>query len=234
MCIILNIETSTDVCSVAVAENERIIVLKELKEGRSHAVVLSVFIEEIFNESGYSPDDLDAVAVSKGPGSYTGLRIGVSTAKGICYGAGKPLIGVGSLESMCSGMIRSDHGITGRVQKPVWIPMIDARRMEVYTTIYNFRQEVLKETHACIVEPHTFDEFAEEGELYLFGSGADKLVKLFDNPRIHIMKGFKLSASYMAPISLEKFKSGVFEDLAYFEPYYLKDFITTTPKKKFF
>lgn len=234
MCIILNIETSTDVCSVALAENDRIIALKELKEGRSHAAVLSVYIDEIFKESGYSPDDLDAVAVSRGPGSYTGLRIGVSTAKGICYGTGLPLIGVGSLESMFTGMLASQKEPAWEEEQRIWIPMIDARRMEVYTTFYDHRKKKIRDTHARIIDPHTFDDLAEETELYLFGSGADKLISLFNNPRIHVLEGFKLSASYMIPLSLEKFRSGSFEDLAYFEPYYLKDFITTTPKKKFF
>ena len=232
MCKILSIETATDVCSVVIADGEQILARREEPQGRSHASLLSVFIGEVFKDTGIQAGDLDAVAVSKGPGSYTGLRIGVSTAKGICYGINKPLISVCSLESMCSGML-SDPDLKDSIgEKTVLLPMIDARRMEVYTAFYDRKRTLLKDIHARIIEREDFVELSRNRELLLFGSGADKLVPVLNIPGIRIESGFRLSASYMVSLALKKFRNRQYENLAYFEPFYLKNFITTVPKKK--
>jgi tRNA threonylcarbamoyladenosine biosynthesis protein TsaB len=232
---ILNIETATDVCSVSISEGGKTIAIKERTEGRSHATILSVFIRDLFAETGLKPDALDAVAVSQGPGSYTGLRIGVSTAKGICYGSKLPLIAVSSLESLTSGLIREFNKIGEEINESVWLlPMIDARRMEVYTAFFDYRLNQVKETHAMIIDPDTFNEPASAHRLILFGSGAEKLKGLINHPDIRIVPEIKLSALDMASLAEKKFGNKAFEDLAYFEPCYLKDFMTTIPKKKIF
>lgn len=234
MCNILNIETATDVCSVVLSRGDKILSIRESCEGRSHASLLSVFINELFVESGLQPDDLDAVAVNMGPGSYTGLRIGVSTAKGICYGINKPLIAIPGLESMCSGMINKLLSEKVNFKETVFLPMIDARRMEVYTAFYNSDLTLREDTHASIIQHDSFDELANDRKLTLFGSGADKLVSVLNHVNIQIIPGFKLSALHMVPLAIEKFGKNQFEDVAYFEPNYLKEFITTKSKKKFF
>ena len=234
MCKILNIETATDVCSVVLSDGEVVLARREEPEGRSHASLLSVFIGDVFKEAGISAGDLDAVAVSKGPGSYTGLRIGVSTAKGICYGINKPLISICSLESLCTGMLSDPDQTASIGNNIILLPMIDARRMEVYTAFYSTECKLLKDIHARIIEKEDFVELSRNRELLLFGSGADKLIAILDVPGIRIVEGFRLSASYMVSLALKKYREGVFENLAYFEPFYLKDFITTVPKKKIF
>lgn len=235
MCKILNIETATDVCSVSISEGNEIVAVKETSEGRSHAISLAVFIRDIFDQTGLTPQDLDAVAVSMGPGSFTGLRIGVSTAKGICYGADIPLIAINSLEIMCSGLIDSLEAKGEMLtENTLFAPMIDARRMEVYTAFFDKNRNYVKESHALIVDADTFDIMAKDQKLYLFGSGADKFTETLTTPNLQIQTGFKLSSSFMAKIADLKYKSKSFEDMAYFEPYYLKDFITTTSKKKLF
>ena len=230
---ILNIETATDVCSVSISEGGETIAIKERTEGRSHATLLSVFIRDLFSETGFKADDLDAVAVSQGPGSYTGLRIGVSTAKGICYGSKIPLIAVPSLESLTAGLVREFKKIGEGINESAWLmPMIDARRMEVYTASFDYRLNQVQKTQAMIIEPGTFNELASAHSLILCGSGAEKLIGLLNHPNIQIIPGIKLSALDMAFLAEKKFRKKSFEDLAYFEPYYLKDFMTTTPKKK--
>ena len=168
-----------------------------------------------------------------GPGSYTGVRIGVSTAKGLCYGAGLPLIAVPTLESMCYGMLKkleaeksSNHGDF------LLVPMIDARRMEVYTAVFSQDMVLLRETAALVAELSSFDDLLEKNKLIFFGDGADKLSDTIVHPNAMFMKDFKLSAAFMTTPSFNRFKEKDFVDMAYFEPYYLKDFITTTPKKK--
>ena len=232
---ILNIETATEICSVCIAEGGKILAVRETSEGRNHAVSLAVFIRDIFNDTGLKADDLDAVAVSMGPGSYTGLRIGVSTAKGICYAAGLPLLAVNSLESMFTGMLRTLHSKDESIPRnSLFLPMIDARRMEVYTAGFNQKGETELETHVLVVKEDSFIGLLKEHHLYLFGSGADKLVILPKHTNLRKIVGFSLSSVWMIPLSEKKFDKQQFEDLAYFEPFYLKDFITTVPKKKLF
>jgi tRNA threonylcarbamoyladenosine biosynthesis protein TsaB len=233
MCKILHIETATDVCSVSIAVDGKLIAFKETYEDRSHAGVLATFIQELFMESGITPERLDAVAVSKGPGSYTGLRIGVSMAKGLCYGAGLPLIGINTLQSMCNGLIHQLNEKGEKIAKTMlYAPMIDARRMEVYTGIYNAEGKVIKETHALVVEKDSFDQLLAKGAICFFGSGAEKLMDIIIHPNAFFIKHFRASSMHMISLALHAFQQEKFEDLAYFEPFYLKDFITTIPKKK--
>jgi tRNA threonylcarbamoyladenosine biosynthesis protein TsaB len=233
MCKILHIETATEICSASIADNGKLLAVKETSEGRSHAGVLAMFIQELFQETGLTADGLTAIAVSKGPGSYTGLRIGVSVAKGLCYGTGLPLIGINTLDSLYYGLV-SRHS---EVKKEndlncLFVPMIDARRMEVYAAIYRNEHEMLKDTHALVVEPTTFDPLLVNYRIYFFGSGADKLTETIIHPNACFIKNFLISSSFMIVPALQAYREAKFEDLAYFEPYYLKDFITTTPKKK--
>jgi len=230
MSLILAIETATPVCSVALLEDERILGLKETREKNSHAAVVSVFIDELLREQGLKPSDLDAVAVSKGPGSYTGLRIGVSTAKGLCYALDIPLISVGTLESMAAGMrsvLPADEGM------PVLLaPMIDARRMEVYTALFDPEGHPAKEVTAEIVTAGSFSQYRENHLIYIAGDGAGKCREVLNHPNIRYMDGFEASAVHMAVPASAKFAEGIFENTAYFEPYYLKDFIAGAPKVK--
>ncbi|HOI86899.1 MAG TPA: tRNA (adenosine(37)-N6)-threonylcarbamoyltransferase complex dimerization subunit type 1 TsaB [Lentimicrobium sp.] len=230
MSLILAIETATPVCSVALLTGGRILGLKETREKNSHAAVVTVFIDELLREQGLEPSDLDAVAVSKGPGSYTGLRIGVSTAKGLCYALDIPLISVGTLESMSAGMrslLPGDEGM------PVLLaPMIDARRMEVYTALFDPEGHHAKEVTAEIVTAESFSQYRENHLIYIAGDGAEKCREVLNHPNIRYMDGFEASAVHMAAPATTKFAEGIFENTAYFEPYYLKDFIAGAPKVK--
>jgi len=227
MCKILQIETATGVCSVSIADGGKIISLKEISAGRSHAAVLSVFINELLVENEILPDSLDAVAVSIGPGSYTGLRIGVSTAKGLCYGSGIPLIAVQTLQSLYAGF-RESVG-TGNT---LFVPMIDARRMEVYTAIFDGEGRTIQDTHALVVENDSFKELLRKDVIYFFGNGADKLSGIINHPNAKVISGFQISSAFMTPIALDSFIRKDFASVAYLEPYYLKDFIAIVPKRK--
>lgn len=225
---ILHIETSTDVCSVCLASEGKIISTRETSIERSHASILTVFIEELLREFEMKKESLDAVAVSMGPGSYTGLRIGVSAAKGICYGAEIPLIAIPTLEAMCIGALKHRHTIQ---EDALLIPMIDARRMEVYMAVYNLQLKKIRDTSANIIDKDSFQDLRTVHKLYLFGTGAAKLKDTFSQSNIHFLDNIRLSSEYMVGIALERYKEKQFEDVAYFEPYYLKDFIATTPRK---
>jgi len=233
MCKILHIETATEVCSVSIALKGKVIAYKETTKERSHAAVLSVFIRELFDKTGLSAGDLDAIAVSMGPGSYTGLRIGVSTAKGLCYGADLPLIAIPTLEIMCFGMLEKFKGEGTYLEDDLlFLPMIDARRMEVYTAIFNKDLAPVRDTSALIIESTSFDDLLQNNRLVFFGDGADKLSDTIVNPNACFFMNYKLSSVHMTELAYARFKNKDFVDVAYFEPYYLKDFITTTPKKK--
>lgn len=235
MGLILNMETGTDVCSVALARDGKLLSLRESLEGRDHAKRLAVFADEILRESGTGADELSAVAVSKGPGSYTGLRIGVSFAKGLCYGLGIPLLGIGSLRSMVE-ILREEYsaGIVD-VNNPsdaVLCPMIDARRMEVYTQLLGWDGHPLCDVHAEILTENSFKEYlGGENEFLIFGNGAKKAQEILPGAKYIELTP---SARGMVRLSEEAFQKKQFEDTAYFEPFYLKDFIITTKKKKLF
>jgi tRNA threonylcarbamoyladenosine biosynthesis protein TsaB len=230
---ILQIETATEVCSVALAESGNLIALREFSEGKSHAAILSVFINEIFKETGILISSLDAVAVSMGPGSYTGLRIGVSVAKGLCFGLEKPLIAVPTLESMFYGMknileIRNYNFN----DSDIFIPMIDARRLEVYMAKFDLHGNQIEQTSAKIIEPNSFNNIPDTGKIFFFGSGSDKLIDIITHKNAVFNADFAHSSVNMNTIALSMFRLKKFVDSAYFEPLYLKDFISTIPKKK--
>jgi tRNA threonylcarbamoyladenosine biosynthesis protein TsaB len=220
---ILNIETATKNCSVAIAKNGETIICKEIaEEGYSHAEKLHVFIEEIIAETGISVHDLAAVAVSQGPGSYTGLRIGVSAAKGLCFALNIPLIAVDTLQTLASQAKVSDGKI---------IPMLDARRMEVYSAIFNAELEIERPILAEVIDENSFKDFTET--LYFVGDCAEKCKPVLTNENFVFLEDVKYpSATAMSKISYDKFKISDTVDVAYFEPYYLKDFMITTPKKQ--
>lgn len=230
---ILCIETSTAVCSVALVDKSNVIALRESLDGQNHAEKITVFIDEMMKEANISYNDLDAVAVSMGPGSYTGLRIGVSTAKGFCYAIEKPLIAIDTLAAMAEGF-KVNESMSQRVNgSVVFCPMIDARRMEVYSAFFNDKLERLSETKAIIIDENSFSDLKQNNHLYLFGDGADKLASLFENEdNITVIEKFHCSAAYMAKLADDAFNNNDFVDTAYFEPFYLKDFVPGMPKVK--
>lgn len=222
MSFILNIETATKNCSVAIAKNGETILCKEIaEEGYSHAEKLHVFIEEIIAEAGINVHDFVAVAVSQGPGSYTGLRIGVSAAKGLCYALNIPLIAVDTLQTLASQANVSEGKI---------IPMLDARRMEVYSAIFNSDLKIERQILAEIIDENSFKDFTET--LYFVGDCAEKCKPVLTNENFVFLEDIKYpSSEAMSKISYNKYKISDTVDVAYFEPYYLKDFMITTPKK---
>ena len=236
MSLILNIETGTEVCSVALSRSGRLISLRENARERNHAQDLGVYIKELFEENHINADDLDAVAVGMGPGSYTGLRIGVSMAKGLCYGTGIPLIAVPSLRSMVRVALEDyDAGLL-EVENPeqaVFCPMIDARRMEVYTQLFSFDLKELSTVSAEIINEESFGQFNDGRELVIFGSGAAKCVEPLAKLNLKYWD-VQPSARGMVAESFEMFTQGQFVDTAYFEPFYLKDFMINKSNKKFF
>lgn len=232
MSLILCIETGTDICSVGLARNGELISLRESGEGRDHAKKVGVFVDELLCETGVAPDELDAVAVGKGPGSYTGLRIGVSFAKGLCYGLGIPLVAVGSLDAMVE-VAREDFE-AGILDVTSWdnallCPMVDARRMEVYTQIFSSAGEPLSDVAAEVVTSDSFAEWRNKGQLVIFGNGAAKCCEVL--PDAHYID-VTPSARGLARLAEERLQAGQVEDIAYFEPFYLKDFIVIPSKKK--
>jgi tRNA threonylcarbamoyladenosine biosynthesis protein TsaB len=228
---ILCIETATSLCSVALCDRDGIAGLKENAEGRSHASLLTVFIDELLNKKGIGTQDLDAVAVSKGPGSYTGLRIGVSVAKGIAYASSIPLIGIDTTLSMFRGFLpvaKEKYGISA---DDLFCPVLDARRMEVYYSVYSSNGNQVKKTSAEIIDGNSFKEYPESSVIYIFGEGAVKCKEVIKRKNIIVDEEFRISASFMHGPVYESFYKSHFEDVAYFEPFYLKNFLTTQPVK---
>ena len=227
MALILNIDTATRNCSVALSKDNELISIRQTKVENSHSSMLTVFIEEILKENKIKPSDLDAIAVSMGPGSYTGLRIGVSTAKGLCYGISKPLISLNTLKIMAFGMIRKYND-----SKTLYCPMIDARRMEIYTALFDSQLKEIEKTSALIIDSETFSSILKTNKVVFFGDGAAKCKDLYkDNSNAIFIDDFEISAEYMISLSNAKFFANEFENTIYFEPYYLKDFVGTTPKE---
>lgn len=234
MATILCIETGTDICSVGIARDGELLSLRESDEGRDHAGKVGVFTDELLSETGITAEDIDAVAVGKGPGSYTGLRIGVSFAKGLCYGLRKPLLAVGSLEALAQ-VAREDFE-AGIVDVDDWngvhlCPMIDARRMEVYAQIFDSEGHALTDVSAEVVDENSFAEWRRDGRLVIFGNGAAKCSAVLPDAKlINVVP----SVRGLAPLADSAFNEGRFEDVAYFEPFYLKNFVVTTSKKRLF
>ena len=224
MAIILNIETATKNCSVSIAKNGEILAIKELNNGNySHAEVLHPFIVAILEEANITSQELDAVAVSKGPGSYTGLRIGVSAAKGLCFAFDKPLISIETLRSLA-------HSIS--IDKGVIIPMLDARRMEVYAAVFNSDYDSVREIKAEIIDETSFLEYLENQKVYFLGDGAQKCKEIITHENAVFVDDKFPSSKEMAELSYSKYKKNDIEDVAYFEPFYLKDFVVIPQKKK--
>jgi len=226
----LAIETATPVCSVAIIEDNNVLSLKESNEPNAHSKVLTVFIQEILKAFSMDVKDLDAVVVSKGPGSYTGLRIGVSSAKGLCYAGDVPLISINTLQSMAYGVILNKEIKIG--ESALLCPMIDARRMEVYSSLYDAKGNKVRETKAEIIDESSFQDYLEKGEVLFFGDGAEKCKETITHPNARFIEDFNVSAAHMALQINNKFQKQEFEDVAYFEPFYLKDFIAGAPKVK--
>ncbi|UKN03534.1 tRNA (adenosine(37)-N6)-threonylcarbamoyltransferase complex dimerization subunit type 1 TsaB [Paracrocinitomix mangrovi] len=221
MALILHLETATKTCSVALSENGQLLQLaEETSDKFSHAEKLNFFIEEVMKAAGKSIKDLEAVAISAGPGSYTGLRIGTSSAKGICYALDIPLISINSLKALASLVDTND----------IVCPMFDARRMEVYTALYRNGENLL-ETQAMIIDEFSFTSELSQGKIIFVGPGAEKCQEIIQNDNAVFDLATEVSAKGMIQLALEKFKAKDFEDLAYFEPAYLKDFIAGKPKK---
>jgi tRNA threonylcarbamoyladenosine biosynthesis protein TsaB len=228
---ILCLETATPVCSVALCDRRDIISVRESDSEKSHAAQLTLFIEELLQEAKIRPEQLEAVAVSKGPGSYTGLRIGVSVAKGIAYGASIPLIGIETTRSMFYGVIDKAEENYRTDNSSLFCPMIDARRMEVYYCIFDAKGNVKKEISAEIIDNNTFSDIPERVRILFFGDGSKKFSRLAGHKNSVFDSGFKISAAFMQNPAYKEFDAGHFEDVAYFEPFYLKNFITTIQRK---
>jgi tRNA threonylcarbamoyladenosine biosynthesis protein TsaB len=228
---ILCLETATNLCSVALCDDNGISALKESSEGRSHASLLTVFISDLLKEAGIKASDLEAVAVSKGPGSYTGLRIGVSAAKGIAYAASIPLIGVATTLSMFQGFKSIADIKYGAEASDLFAPALDARRMEIYYCVLDASGREVKKISAEIIDKDTFSRFPSSSRIFLFGDGASKCREILDEKNIIIYNDFRISASFMQKPAYEALAEKRFEDVAYFEPFYLKDFLTSKPVK---
>jgi len=222
--LIVNIESSTKNCSVSLAEDGKLLVLKEVNDGNySHGEQLHLFIKEVLEVAGKNIKNLDAIAVSQGPGSYTGLRIGVSTAKGLCFSLDIPLISISTLSSLANSI---------SVEKNAFIiPLLDARRMEVYSIVLDHNYNQIRKVKAEVINEDSFSEFLCKSKVYCLGDGAEKCKSVINNANAIFYDGYYPSAKQMVKLSYEKYKKNDIEDVAYFEPFYLKDFMVTTSKK---
>ena len=229
--IILHIETSTNVCSVALSEGADCLFNISNADGMNHAKMLSVFINEALQVLKPQSKTLDAVAVSSGPGSYTGLRIGISTAKGLCYGYDIPLIAVNTLEIMTVSALKQIQNIENKATT-LFCPMIDARRMEVYAEFFNADRTLYREVSADIISENSYEEILEKYKVYFFGNGSDKCKPVITHKNAHFIDEIVPLAENMIDSAVQKFHLKQFEDTAYFEPFYLKEFQTTVPKVK--
>jgi len=219
---ILNIETATTNCSVSLSKEGKTIVLKEDNDkSYSHAERLHVYIDEVLKEANINSNKLDAISVSKGPGSYTGLRIGVSAAKGLCFALDKPLISIPTLDALAH-QVKMDDGII--------VSMLDARRMEVYSAIYDSNYNEIRETQAQILDETSFNDYLEQGKVYFIGNGVEKTKTLINHTNAIFIEDKLPSANDMSLLADTKYKKNDTEDVAYFEPYYLKDFVALKKK----
>ncbi len=233
--IILLIETATESCSVAISSADKLIAEKYINEPKSHASLLAKYIRDILAENNLTIQDCSAIAVSEGPGSYTGLRVGVSCAKGLCYGSGKPLIGVGTLDTIArcaidNNLINSGQDKIEKDEPYLIVPMIDARRMEVYTATFNSNGEALTQTKALILDENSFKEELEAGKVLFTGNGSEKFKALINHPNAVFAEQMP-HAFGMRVIAADMLNKKEFKDVAYFEPFYLKDFVAGKPKK---
>ena len=215
-------------CSVAVSEDGKVIFDKADRTGNNHAEALGSFVDEAMSFADSHAIPLDAVAVSGGPGSYTGLRIGVSMAKGVCYALDIPLISVPTLELMCVPvLLRYDD----MEENALLCPMIDARRMEVYASLYDRALKPVRDIQADVVDSDTYRKWLDERPVYFFGNGAAKCIETINHPNAHLIDGIEPLAKWMMPLAEKKMLNNIHEDVAYYVPFYLKDFVAKTPKK---
>jgi len=233
MALILSLESSTEVCSVALSHDGQLIDLEENQEGLNHSELLTSFVETIMHRNRIKASEVDAFAVSKGPGSYTGLRIGVSAAKGLCYASGKPLIAISSLDALGWHLLQNPQEYqVSLTPETLLCPMIDARRNEVYCTLFDYKGNCLEPISAKIIKEDSFKQHISTYCVILFGNGAAKCRKILKGENIEFSGPEKSSAVFMAGLAEKKFENKDFEDVAYFEPFYLKDFIAVIPKNK--
>ena len=236
---ILSIETSTAVLSVALSEDRTVVSERVCTEARQQAALTAPLVKEVLDESGLGIRDCDAVCVSAGPGSYTGLRVGVSTAKGLAFGAGIPLLAVGTLDILVAGARQKDDPSapqgagchSERSEESFIVPMIDARRMEVYAAVYNTAGARLTPVEAKIIGPESFAEYLDRGPVLFVGDGAGKCREVITHPNARFRASSPLARN-MAPLAFDAFCAGIFQNVAYFEPFYLKDFVATVSKKQ--
>ena len=222
MALILSIETSTTNCSVSLSKKGKLLVVKEdYDKNYSHAERLHVYINDVLKYAKVSAKDIDAVAISKGPGSYTGLRIGVSAAKGLCYALNIPLISIPTLESLAHQVTKNDGVI---------VSMLDARRLEVYSAVFDSSYKQIRETKAEVLNEDSFSKYLKNGNVYFIGNGVEKTKRLISHHNTIYIDGKLPSAKELGSIAFNKYKISDFEDVAYFEPYYLKDFVAIKPK----
>lgn len=229
--LILCIESATGVCSVAICSRHGVMQMRESGDERAHSKLLAVYVKEVLEAACIGAAQLAAVAVSRGPGSYTGLRIGVSLAKGIAYGAGVPLISADTMESMYHSMLMTHPEYTRNEDDIFFVPMIDARRMEVYHPVIGADGSSVSQVKATVVEAGSFSDLLSRGSVVFFGNGSDKCREIISHPNAIFVAGVWPSAAAMRIPVFRSFDAGMFEDVAYFEPYYLKDFLATIPKK---
>lgn len=225
MALILNIETTTTNCSVSLSKEGETLLLKEdYGENYSHAERLHVYINELLKEANVKLEALDAIAVSKGPGSYTGLRIGVSAAKGLCFALDKPLISISTLEALA-------HQV--KIEDGFIIPMLDARRLEVYSAVFSAKQKQVRAIEAEVLDKTSYLNYLEKNKVYFIGNGVEKTKALITHENAIFIENKLPSANEMSALGYAKYKKSDIEDVAYFEPYYLKDFVAIKPKPKF-
>ncbi len=222
--LILSIETATTNCSVSLIKNEETLFLKEdYGENYSHAERLHVYINDLLEEANVKQEQLTAIAISKGPGSYTGLRIGVSAAKGLCYALDIPLISISTLKALAC-QVKCNEGVI--------IPMLDARRLEVYSAVFSSTYEEVREIKAEVLDETSYNEYLSNGLVYFIGNGVEKTKKLINHKNAVFIENKLPSAQEMATLACNKYKISDIENVAYFEPYYLKDFVAIKPKSK--
>lgn len=227
MACLLHIETSTKVCSVAVSQDGACIFEKSDFDGPSHAVSCGVFVDEALSFAESHAIPLDGVAISQGPGSYTGLRIGTSMAKGVSYGRNVPLISVDTLQLLCVPVLLYHEEVE---ENALLVPMIDARRMEVYSAVYDRALRQVRQVQADVVTAETYREYLDKGPVWFFGDGAEKCKEVITHPNARFMPNINPLAKYMFPLAERSFLNDKFADVAYFEPFYLKDFVALKPK----
>ena len=234
MALILSIETSERFCSAAVSRNYDLIGTLEIKDEKSHASLLTVLIQKLFAEKEINLKEIDAVAISKGPGSYTGLRIGVSVSKGICYALNVPLISINTLQVLCHALLKNEKSkfIKSSESNFILCPMIDARRMEVYMAFFDKKGEQKNDITATLVQENSFSDLLKLNNIVFFGSGAEKCKNIIQHKNAFYFDNIWPNAIDMISLAYDSYLLKSFENTAYFEPFYLKDFVATIPKKK--